>query len=718
MSLKDLDIETEYRTLSNDIVREFYNPTLGEAVSYKRAVGFFSSTALSRIGMGLYKLYENSGHIQLIASPKLSEEDMEAMEKGYQRREDIIAHALSRELLDYEDFSTKNRLNILANLIAEGVLDIRIAVHVGKGSIGIYHEKVGIIQDSQGNAIAFSGSMNETGMALGDNYEAVDVFCSWREGDAARVAKKLESFDRIWNNADMAVEVMDFPEIKKQLVDKYRIGDMDSCRKYVREESAEYSIKKKFGFFQPEGVQLYDYQLEAIRSWAEQDYCGIFDMATGTGKTFTALGALAELCSHVDKLAVIIACPYQHLVDQWVEDINKFGVSPIIGYSGIDYKSRLRDKVFNYNHAIEKFFCFITTNASFGTDDVMKHIKKLKGNVVLVVDEAHNFGATKLKEALMNDLDHINYRLALSATLERHEDPEGTAVLHEYFGEKCIEYDLGRAIQEKKLTPYNYYPVIVYLTPEELEKYQAYTLKIAQCMYKKNGRMEITQTGKAYLLKRARLIAAASGKIDVLRELLPEYVHSDSMLFYCGATNIHGIDDVDDEEIRQIDYISQMLNFEYGMHTGQFTSREDAATRKSRIEEFQERELQALVAIKCLDEGVNVPSIKTAFILASTANPKEYIQRRGRVLRLFPGKDHADIYDFVTLPRELSGAGYISGDLANGEKSLIVKEIKRMKEFGRLAINFYDTYKVIDDLCNAYNIADIDGESEEEEYEV
>ncbi len=718
MSLKDLEIESEYRTLSSDIAREFYIPTLGEAISYKRAVGFFSSTVLSRIGIGLYKLYENGGHIQLIASPKLSEEDMEAMEKGYQKREDIIAHALSRELLDYEDFTTQNRLNILANLIAEGILDIRIAVQVGKGGIGIYHEKVGIIQDSQENTIAFSGSMNETGMALGDNYEAVDVFCSWREGDASRVAKKLAAFDRIWNNADTAVQVMDFPDIKQQLVDKYRTGDINSCRQYFKEEAGEYSVNKKFGFIQPDGVKLYDYQLEAIKNWAEHDYCGIFDMATGTGKTFTALGALADLCRHVDKLAVIIACPYQHLVDQWVEDIKKFGVSPIVGYSGIEYKNRLRDKVFNYNYNIEKFFCFITTNASFGSDDVMKQIKKLKYDVVLVVDEAHNFGATRLKDALINDLSHIKYRLALSATLERHEDPEGTAVLHKYFGEKCIEYDLERAIRENKLTKYNYYPVIVYLTPEELEKYQAYTLKIAQCMYKKNGRMEITQTGKAYLLKRARLIAAASGKIEALRELLPKYIHSDSMLFYCGATNIHGLDDVGDDEIRQIDYISQMLNFEYGMYTGQFTSREDAATRKSRIEEFQERELQALVAIKCLDEGVNVPSIKTAFILASTANPKEYIQRRGRVLRLFPGKDHADIYDFVTLPRELSGAGYISGDLANGEKSLIIKEIKRMKEFGRLAENYYDTFKVIDDLCNAYNIADIDGESEEEEYEV
>ena len=717
MSLQDLDIKTEYRTLTRDIAKGFYIPVLREAVSYKRAVGFFSSTVLGSIGEGLYYLYENGGHIQLIASPKLSEDDIEAMEKGYQQRDDIISLALERELLDYEDFAYCNRLNLLANLIAEGILDIRIAVNVGKNGIGIYHEKVGIVEDSCGNKIAFSGSMNETGAALEDNYEAVDVFCSWKGYEKERVANKLEAFERIWSNTDDAVEVKEFPEIKKLIVDKYRTGGMESCQKFIKEETARYEAQKKFGFVQPEGIELYDYQKEAILNWADNGYRGIFDMATGTGKTLTALGALSKLCKETEKLAVIIVCPYKHLVDQWVDDIKKFAVKPIVGYSGINYKNTLRDKVFSYNFNIEKFFCFITTNASFGTEAVREKIRKIKGDIALVVDEAHNFGASKLKAALENELENIKYRLALSATLERHGDADGTAVLQRYFGTKCIEYDLERAINEKKLTPYNYYPIVVYLQPEELARYREYSLKIAQNMYKKNGRTEITQIGKAYLLKRARLIAAASGKIEALRDLVPKFCHDDSMLFYCGATNIQGVEDVEDEEIRQIDYISRMLNFEYGMRTAQFTSREDIEARRSRIADFQEKELQALVAIKCLDEGVNVPSIRTAFILASTTNPKEYIQRRGRVLRLYPGKKEADIYDFVTLPRELSVVDNSVQELANAEKSLVVREIKRMQEFGRLAINFFDTAKLVDELCDSYNIYDIDGENEEEAYE-
>ena len=704
MSLRDIQIDSEYRTLSCDMANDFYIPMLGEAILYKRAVGFFSSSALAAISAGIYELYENGGKIQLIASPRLSSEDIEAINDGYQQREEIIKGALKRELEDCTDFCQQNRLNLLATLIAKGILDIRIAVTIGKKGIGMYHEKMGLIEDIEGNIVAFSGSMNETDTAIHDNYEAIDVFCSWISTDNKRVERKNQAFLKMWDGLDENICVMKFPEIEKEFIEKYQMGDIDE--KSLKEGWAAYHVKPTFGLVKPEWLNLYDYQQEAIKNWQANDYCGIFDMATGTGKTLTALGAVAELCKNVKRLAVIIVCPYQHLVEQWVEDIRAFGANPIIGYSGssyTNYKKELKNRIFNFNYKITDFFCFITTNASFMSKAINEEIRKLSQDTILVVDEAHNFGAKNLQNTLQQD---FTYRLALSATLERQGDEDGTNILRNFFGNKCIEYGLERAIAEKKLTPYYYYPVIVYLTDAELDKYQLYTSKIIQNIVKRKDKTIVTNLAKEFMLKRARLVAGASEKIEKLREMANDFKNEKNMLIYCGATNVQGYDNCSDDDIRQIDYISRMLNFDFGMRTAQFTSREDSKERKRRLEEFQNGEIQALIAIKCLDEGVNVPAIKTAYILASTTNPKEYIQRRGRVLRLYPGKEAAYIYDFITLPRELTTVENTSSELAKSERALVVKEIRRMREFCHIALNPYETQMIIMDLRDIYNVTE------------
>lgn len=704
MSLRDIQIDSEYRTLSCDMANDFYIPMLGEAILYKRAVGFFSSSALAAISVGIYELYENGGKIQLIASPRLSPEDIEAINDGYQQREEIIKGALKRQLEDCTDFCQQNRLNLLATLIAKGILDIRIAVTIGKKGIGMYHEKMGLIEDIEGNIVAFSGSMNETDTALHDNYEAIDVFCSWISSDNKRVERKNQAFTKMWDGLDENICVMKFPEIEREFIEKYQMGDIDANA--LREDWAVDHIKPTFGLVKPEWLNLYDYQQEAIKNWQANDYCGIFDMATGTGKTLTALGAVAELCKNVKRLAVIIVCPYQHLVEQWVEDIRAFGANPIIGYSGssyTNYKKELKNRIFNFNYKITDFFCFITTNASFMSKAINEEIRKLTQDTILVVDEAHNFGAKNLQNNLQQN---FTYRLALSATLERQGDEDGTTVLKNFFGNKCIEYGLERAIAEKKLTPYYYYPVIVYLTDAELDKYQLYTSKIIQNIVKRKDKTIVTNLAKEFMLKRARLVAGASEKIEKLREMANDFKNEKNMLIYCGATNVQGNDKSSDEDIRQIDYISRMLNFDFGMHTAQFTSREDSKERKRRLEEFQDGEIQALIAIKCLDEGVNVPAIKTAYILASTTNHKEYIQRRGRVLRLYPGKEAAYIYDFITLPRELTTVENTSAELAKSERALVVKEIRRMREFCHIALNPYETQMLIMDLRDIYNVTE------------
>lgn len=711
MSLRDIQIDSEYRTLSCDMANDFYIPMLGEAILYKRAVGFFSSSALAAISAGIYELYENGGKIQLIASPRLSSEDIEAINDGYQQREEIIKGALKRELEDCTDFCQQNRLNLLATLIAKGILDIRIAVTIGKKGIGMYHEKMGLIEDIEGNIVAFSGSMNETDTAIHDNYEAIDVFCSWISTDNKRVERKNQAFLKMWDGLDENICVMKFPEIEKEFIEKYQMGDIDA--KSLKEGWAAYHVKPTFGLVKPEWLNLYDYQQEALKNWQANDYCGIFDMATGTGKTLTALGAVAELCKNVKRLAVIIVCPYQHLVEQWAKDVKEFNYKPILWYSDSpdrNYKQICREMFFDFKHSIseEKFILVITTNSSFVSEGFQKEMNRLDGHdVLIIVDEAHNIGAKKIRNTLNID---YKYRLALSATLERHNDTSGTNALKKFFGEKCIEYGLENAIKDKKLTPYYYYPIIVNLTMQEQEQYNKLTREIVKCLYKdKYGKIAINERGKQLLIIRSRLIAGAYNKIDSLRNILQDsYINEHDLLIYCGAANVYEDWDVYDSEDfnlgRQIDCISTMMNMDLGMRTEQFTSRQSMEERKYRIEQLKKQEIQGLVAIKCLDEGVDIPQIRTAFILASTTNPKEYIQRRGRVLRLAPNKNYAEIYDFVTMPCEELD----STEDRDNSLGLIKRELLRMVEFNDLAKNSYANEYQIHQIIDKYDLYDFE----------
>ena len=226
MSLKDhdLEIKSEYRSLIDNVVQDFYIPLLKEADSYKRAVGFFSSTALIEISKGIGSMAERGGHIQIVASPYLSDEDLSAIKNGYEEREKIIEGALLRSFSDeHGDYYSMQRLNLLASLIADGILDIRIAYTEDKNGIGMYHEKMGIIEDTDGNRIAFSGSMNESLTAMAVNYETIDVFCNWREGsDSDRVALKSNAFYSIWNDSEPNIKVREFSMISDALIERYR----------------------------------------------------------------------------------------------------------------------------------------------------------------------------------------------------------------------------------------------------------------------------------------------------------------------------------------------------------------------------------------------------------------------------------------------------------------------------------------------------------------
>lgn len=725
MGLRDLEIKNEYRTNCEDVPRDFLVPVLSEAVLYKRAVAYFSSSALAEVAQGIGRIAKRGGKIQLIASPDLSKEDVDAIEQGYERREEVqervIKERLFASLADVETLSNRDRdrLNLLANLIAAGTLDIRIAFN-SKG-YGIYHEKLGIIIDEMGDKIAFTGSMNETGAAMTLNIEVVDVYKSW-DDPQGRFPPKESHFDAIWENHEPNVATYDFPEVKDEIVRRYRDKDkrpdytddlLDVKPDFVWEPSQNYRYPKM-----PDTYTLRSYQLEAIDNWEKQNYRGIYDMATGTGKTVTALASIVRLSERLkNNLAVVIVCPYQHLVEQWVEDIELFNIRPIIGYSSSsqkDWYNRLQVAILNQKVRVKgaSFFCFICTNATYASEKVQEQLDRIKCPKLLVVDEAHNFGADYLRSLLRDD---FQFRLALSATMERYGDPEGTKALFSYFGDRCIEYTLeeaiyGRGEEPPCLTPYRYHPIVVYLEKDELEEYADLSIQIAQAIrMEKNGKKKLTERGKMLALKRARLVAAARQKLPALKKAITPYKDDKYILVYCGATKIQidgdslaGVDDQDtnDFEARQIDAVTHLLGDDLDMRVRQFTSRENSKEREEIKELFEDGDIQTLIAIKCLDEGVNIPMIQTAFILASTTNPREYIQRRGRLLRKDKNglKDRAQIYDFITLPRTSKEAAMLPEEAMPGEKRLVYNELVRAKEFADLAENRSEVNRLLDEI--------------------
>ena len=710
MSLAYIHIKNEYRSLLDNVVTDFYIPVLQESILYQRAVGFFSSSALIAISKGVEGLVANGGKIQIIASPRLSQEDIDEISKGYEVRK-IIERALLRGVVDPSSIEESERLSYIASLIAKGVLDVKIAFLSSKNEIAMYHEKMGIMSDREGNAVAFSGSMNESENAFSSNYESFDVFCSWTN-DRERVFQKQMAFQAIWDDYEPGIETMAFPEAVRDRV--YSFNSSLSTKHSAVSDSAQ-DEQPLDAMYLPPDFKIRPYQETAIQNWKTNGYRGIYDMATGTGKTLTALASIEQLFrDNKRRLGIIIVCPYQHLVEQWVEDIVRFGIKPIVGYSSSpqkNWKKNLEQAIRSFNLRVSDFFCFITTNASFVTKSVQEQVQLLSDDVVYVVDEAHNMGAENYRKCLP---ENICYRLGLSATIDRHNDEIGTAALSGYFGEKCIIYSLKDAIDSQMLTRYYYYPVLTYLDQDELSEYLMITSQLAKAIRKKNGKVVLTEHAKQLLIKRARIIAGAKGKLPELQKQIAPFVDDKYILVYCGATTVRDEDDSDFGR-RQIDLVAEMLGNTLGMRVGRFTSQESAQERAQIRAAFADGEtLQALVAIKCLDEGVNIPSIKTAFILASSTNPKEYIQRRGRVLRKFPGKEYAAIYDFITLPFPFETLASQNDAIIESTKGLIKRELIRMMDFADIAENPSLTFDLLYELKHGFNITEEELLGEEE----
>jgi DNA phosphorothioation system restriction enzyme len=698
MTLDNLKLKSSYRSSDGSIVDNFYIPCLQTAIIYKRAVGYFTSEGLAIAAKGLHKfLNRENSYMRLIASPQLNEKDIQAIEKGYESRNKIIEEALIEELEEIENDIIKDRLNFLAWMIAKEKLDIKLAFM--KNHQGIYHEKVGIFLDSDENLIAFSGSPNETKGGLYNNYEAIDVYLSWKENDRERAIEKNQYFDSLWNNKINGLQITDFPQAAKEKLIRYKSRGKPHYDPESISEKKELYRTKKINI--PDSIDLRGYQKKAIESWIENNGRGTMKMATGTGKTVTALSAMVKLDEFYKKkekpYLIIVICPYIHLVNQWDKEAKNFGYDPILCYqSKHHWLRKVNPKINSLNSAAIENLFLITTNTTFAMTPFQNILKNVYVPKVIIADEMHNLGSKKLSKKLP---EFIERRLGLSATPERWFDEAGTEYLYKYFGKTIIEFNLEQAISKGFLTPYDYYPVLIQMTENEMEEYKNISKEIAAYSNSEES-LDDNEKVKHLLIKRARLKASAKNKIPELKRIIEKnnLIESTHNLVYCGDGSVDT--GTNKSEQKQISLVTKMLGKKLGMFVNKYIAETPNDKRKLILNEFSEGKLNALVAIKCLDEGVDIPAIKRAFILASSTNPRQFIQRRGRVLRRYSGKDKAQIWDFLVIP----SPDEVDDSTFNLERNLIKSELKRVIEFTKIARNGPQAEEKLIELKKKYGL--------------
>jgi len=691
--LTDETFLEEYRTGTHNFVNDFYKKAFSQSIEYCRAVGYFRSSSLEAFGSTLQGFLHNKGKIKLITSIELTESDNNAIKKGITKQE--ICEKRINSIIENEfKENIGNGITKLTKLLEIGRLTIKIALP--KSGRGIYHEKVGLFFDKNNNYIAFSGSANESKNAFENNYECIEVFTSWNE--KSRAEKKKIHFESLWNNTNNNVFIFDFSEAsKKRIIQKVKeVRPIDYGIDILKspDDLGDYNKNKSPSL--PDWLEVRDYQKEAYNKWKENNFYGILSMATGTGKTITAFYSLIKLLHQEERLATVVVVPYQHLVTQWEEEAKSFGIKFILCFENSKkWSSTLLEAITRYKYGEEKYLFIITTTSTYILPKFQDPILKLD-NLCMVVDEAHNFGSPQIRKRY---LSNANFRLGLSATPIRHMDEEGTEALFEYLGEIIYEFSLEQAIKMRMLTPYKYYPVLVYLTKEEQKEYLELTQKIIKLsVYEDENSKEIL---KIMLLKRAKIISSAQNKIPALKRLLikERLEYSSFNLFYCSSN----IREYKDNGIRMVDEVYEMLK-SLGMSIENFTAMDSTSKeeRTALITHLKKEIIDGLVAIRCLDEGVDIPDVKRAFILSSSSNPKEFIQRRGRVLRKADGKEFAEIYDFLVVP-----FGYDSEEEYRANRKYLEKELKRYREFAKLALNYPSCEKELIDIMSEYRLLHI-----------
>lgn len=689
MGLQELDIHPAYETLGDcDPVGDFYIPVLEESIEYDRCVGFFSSASLALAARGIAGLIANHGKMRLVMSPHLSQEDIDAIIRAGSNQEEAIDSVLVSAFADIEtlaDEIERDHVRALGWMLANGYLDLRIACIVDSaGNIRpeqLFHQKIGIFRDQEGYAVSFSGSINETAAGWLFNSEEFKVFKNWEDGQRTFFESDERKFEEIWQNERENVKTFK-PDgrFRNLLISEGSTFD------------AEHSLVKHYAAAaKQKRISLFSYQREAVRTWRQCGGMLLFEMATGTGKTRTALACVQDLLLSKRRLVCVIATPQSTLSRQWKRELEaleiKFDVSIFADSSATtssQWASDIRAALGRITLGLIENIVIYTTHASAANLLFIKAVESISDSIAvcLVGDEVHGMGS---REHRLGLLERYEYRIGLSATPTRWFDEEGSALLRSYFGGESFEFTIRDAQEtlnpltgEPFLCPYEYHLVPVELDDDEAEEFDRLTKQISKNAHSESE--DARERLEKLLRQRALIKKDAIAKLDALDALLQEIDPNDMLVF---------------SSPRRIDAVEELLR-KHGIAVHRLTQQQ--GTRPKRefgglserdylISMFKDRALQALVAIKCLDEGIDIPQAKTALLISSSTNPREYVQRVGRVIRRSPGKQLAHIYDFVVVPDWSRLELY--GDIES-ERKLFDQELIRIDDMRKNAVNSVD----------------------------
>lgn len=713
--LRDLCLKAVYKTEFDNILEDFYVPALSHAKSYDRAVGFFSSSAINHAAQGLSAFALRGGKIRLILGAFVDEEDLETVKEGYKQREILksIGEEFIRHLESVSDELFQSRLQMLGWLVAHDVLNIKVAFR----QRGMFHEKIGIITDENGDSLVFTGSANESAYALlpNYNYESINVFKSWIPAFKEHCTPHIESFELLWQNRSPNTLVFDAPAaIKERLLTVAQsiseaptpMIEIDLWNRYIERRAKREAIGMPRTPTTLGGMpfSLRPHQSAALNAWrAAGSYQGVLALATGAGKTITAIHAIVRLSEKIDGLAVVIAVPYQNLADQWCDVLREFNINPIRCYqSKALWKDSLELAAHELSIGVRKFMAAVVVNRTLGTADFRSCLGKLNGKRLFWIgDECHHHGGEGLYQSLP---DHAEFRLGLSATPEHYLDHDRNRRIEDFYGKIVFEYSLTQAIKDGCLTPYDYHVVLIELTETEADEYVELSERIGKAFASADfAKVKDDEILQSLLRRRARLIGSARNKLGALQDLVGARTPTKHTLVYCGDGRVETDQERESEagytenEKRQIEEICALMA-RSGWDVSRFTSHESKKIRERILENFKLGVIDVMVAIRCLDEGIDIPACGTAYILASSRNPRQFVQRRGRILRKAPGKESAVIYDFIVTLNNTRGE---ENEYA---ERLVRSELERVAEFASLARNRHDVFRTLRPLLNKYDL--------------
>ena len=662
-------------------------PAIAESDYLDCMMGFFASSSLAEIAYGLASyLRKSTNPMRLLVSPYVSERDQQALRDSMMTA-DVLVERMFRDGVPETDDLTRHTLACLAWMIRQKRLDFRVAIQKD----GLFHPKIWLLGIG-GRRLVFHGSSNMTGAGLRRNREQVALARAWMDDVQDKTERRVrQEFEEVWSGGDPNCLVVRLPgAIQQKILSDYGNGPQpteeegeslwrrarrvaegaaDTPDDPARSARAEFHIP---GWLEYE-TGAFKHQGEAVRAWLDSGSRGILAMATGSGKTLTSLVACHKLHQQVGQLLIVIAAPYVPLVMQWCDEVALFGVTPrnlSDGGGPADRRRQIGDAGRSLRLGLTSVEILVVSHDILADEDFQAQISRIATAKVLIADEVHNLGSVGF---LSRQPQFFEYRLGLSATPIRQYDPEGTDKLFEFFGLPCFEFTLQQAIGVC-LVPYDYYVHRVPLTDDEMHRFADLSDQIRRLAWKIGAGLADPQLDNL-IRKRRLIVEVASNKLRELERLLDLGRPSQLAYELVYAT---------DKAPAQLDEVNEILRSR-GVLFHQLTSEETRDRKRTAaiLADFQSGGLQVLTAKRVLDEGVNVPQIKRAYILASNTVERQWVQRRGRILRKCDaiGKSHGIIHDFVAMP-----PANMLGD--EDARLLATGELRRVQEFASLARNY------------------------------